>query len=67
MAVKILISVIVVIILLFLFGISRALVQPIWDNVKNKRVPDNEGMILGYAGYVGCIVIVYMWYYYIFG
>ena len=67
MAVKFLISVIVVIILLFLFGISRALVQPIWDNVKNKRVPDHEGMILGLAGYFGCIVIVYMWYYYIFG
>jgi hypothetical protein len=67
MAVKILISVIVVIILLLLFGISRSLVQPIWDNVKNKRIPDHEGMVLGYAGYVGCIVILYMWYYYIFG
>lgn len=67
MIVKILITVVVLLSIIFLGVISNALIKPIWDNAEKKRVKDVEGMILGYAGFAVCGIMFILWYNYIFG
>jgi len=67
MIVKILITVVVLVSIIFLGVISNALIKPIWDNVEKKKVKDVEGMILGYAGFAACGIMFMLWYNYIFG
>jgi len=65
--VKVLITIVALISIIFLGVLSNALVKPIWDNVEKKKVEDFEGKVLGYAGFAACGIMFMLWYHYIFG
>ena len=67
MIVKILITIVALVSIIFLGVISNALIQPMWDDVEKKRVKDIEGEVLGYAGFAACGIMFMLWYHYIFG
>ena len=67
MIVKVLITIVALISIIFLGVLSNALVKPIWDNVEKKKVEDFEGKVLGYAGFAACGIMFMLWYHYIFG